>query len=256
MDWSTRRKIIYTSTAIILIVVYSLYHFRDVISPAPTCSDGKANGNENGVDCGGSCQLVCVGDTKPLVVEWSSFIKTQENTYDLVALVSNKNVNIDPLSTSYDFVLTNKDGENIFEKKGEIVAPVNSAFPIILQNIHLKDRPVQMSVSLSSGKYFKTVLNGNMTLVKVTSKTFEEGKGISRVYANITNNTLNTLLKVRVGVILFDENKNAVGVGETFIDKLDGQEKRQVIWTWNTPFENKPLTVDVYPIINPFTLNK
>ena len=62
---------------IILIVIYSLYHFRDVISPAPTCFDGKANGLENGIDCGGNCNLMCTDEVKPLIVEWSSFIKTK-----------------------------------------------------------------------------------------------------------------------------------------------------------------------------------
>ncbi len=255
MDWATRRKITYAVAIIILIVVYSLYHYRSVISPAPTCFDGKANGLESGVDCGGPCSLICQNDTKPLTVEWSSFIKTEPNTYDLVAYVSNKNINSDPMSTTYNFSLVNKSGVVIYEGKGEIVAPINSSFPIILQNIHLENIPSKLIVSLSSGQFFKTKLDGNKKLININSSKIEEGKDISRAYATIVNNTLDTLLNVKVDVVLFDENKNVVGVGETFIEKLEGEESREIIWTWNTPFESKPLTIEVYPIINPFTLN-
>lgn len=255
MDWATRRKITYTGTIIILIVVYSLYHYRDAISPTPTCFDGKANGNENGVDCGGSCQLICESDTKPLTVEWSSFIKTQENTYDLIAYVSNKNTNSNPVSTIYKFSLIDQEGNLIYEGKGNIVAPINSSFPIISQNVYVEKKPSKVIVSLSSDKNYKTKLDGNTTLINVLSKNFEEEKDISRVYATVVNKTLDTLLNVKVDVVLFDENKNAVGVGETFIEKLEGEENKEIIWTWNAPFGKKPLTIEVYPIINPFTSN-
>lgn len=255
MDWATKRRIIYTSTAIVLIVVYSLYHFRDVISPPPTCFDGKANGLESDIDCGGNCSLMCTNEVKPLTVEWSSFIKTEDKTYDLVALVSNKNINNDATSTQYVFNLIDKNGKTIFESKGEEVSPVNSSFPIILQNIKIKEPPSKLLVYLSQNKHYKTKLNGNKTLIKVTSNRIEEGDDISRVYATIVNNTLDTLLKVKVRVVLFDENKNAVGVGETVVERLTDEEEKQIIWTWKTPFEKKPVVAEVYPIINPFTLN-
>lgn len=255
MDWATRRKIIYTSAVIILVVVYSLYHYRDVITPSPTCFDGKANGLENGIDCGGDCQLMCTNDTKPLIVEWSSFIKTKEKTYDLVALVSNKNINNDAVSTPYVFNLIDKEGKTIFESKGEVVSPVNTSFPIILQNINVEDEPSKLLVYVSQNKHYKTLLNGNKTLIKVVSTSIEEGSDISRAYATVENNTLDTLLNTKVKVILFDENKNAVGVSETIIERLRGEEKKQIIFTWKTPFEKKPVVAEIYPIINPFTLN-
>ena len=256
MNWATKRKIIYATVIIVLLVVYLLYHYRALISPSPTCFDGVQNGLEEGIDCGGSCSLMCVSSVKPLTLEWSRFIKTQDNTYDLVAYISNKNVNNTAISTPYDLSLINKEGRKIFESRGQVVSPVNTSFPIIIQNVSVTDEPAQITASISQNKHYKTVLNGNDLLISIKSKTLEEGNDISRVYVTAVNNTLNTLNKVKVDVILFDENKNAVGVGETIIDRLLGEEEKQLIFTWNTPFAKHPVIIDVYPIINPFTLNK
>ena len=38
--------------------------------PCPTCTDGVKNGDEDGVDCGGSCDACVVGGEGVLIIDW------------------------------------------------------------------------------------------------------------------------------------------------------------------------------------------
>ena len=92
MNWYTRRRLLYALATVILLTAFVLYSFHDTIFPSPNCFDKKQNGYETGVDCGGLCSLMCKEDVSELSVLWARAIKTLPNTYDLVAMISNKNI--------------------------------------------------------------------------------------------------------------------------------------------------------------------
>ena len=60
MTWATRRRFI---IVLILVVVFgglAFWHFSSSLFVAPTCSDHKQDGDEVGVDCGGTmCTVMC-----------------------------------------------------------------------------------------------------------------------------------------------------------------------------------------------------
>src|SRR3970282_2599305 len=59
---------------------------------APTCFDARQNGDEAGVDCGGSCQLLCGAESLPLLTKGDPRVLTlATSTYQVVALIGNAN---------------------------------------------------------------------------------------------------------------------------------------------------------------------
>ena len=69
MSWAQRRKATYIiSLLFILISIISVILYL-ALNKKPTCFDGIQNQGEVGVDCGGSCVILCrVQYTNPVVI--------------------------------------------------------------------------------------------------------------------------------------------------------------------------------------------
>lgn len=85
-------------------VIYLLF------GPPPTsCFDGRQNGNEQGVDCGGRCMKQCAVNLPPTVIE-AAFIAVRPGLGDVVAMVKNPNANVGTNQLHYKFVLYDASG--------------------------------------------------------------------------------------------------------------------------------------------------
>src|SRR5574343_1212258 len=122
MDWQTRRKIIYFTATLFTIAAISIYVFREKIFPSPTCFDTKQNGYEVGIDCGGVCSLRCSSEVAPLEVLWTRALQTSSTTYDLVAMISNKNIDNASQKFSYIFTVYDNQGQVMEEISGSTFA--------------------------------------------------------------------------------------------------------------------------------------
>ena len=65
-----KRQILYVGILIIfleyLVLVVSPY-----INEIPSCTDNKQNGDEKGIDCGGSCRKSCTFEVDKISTLWS-----------------------------------------------------------------------------------------------------------------------------------------------------------------------------------------
>ena len=93
ITWSLRRQIIYT---IILVGFVSILAYS-IIAPSlnrpPTCADNKQNGNETGVDCGGTCARACMSQVEAVSVLWARAFRVIPGRYNAVAYLVNHNKN-------------------------------------------------------------------------------------------------------------------------------------------------------------------
>ena len=251
MDWSARRKIIYAFALFMLISVTSFYVLKDIIFPAPTCFDKKQNGYEVGIDCGGICAPRCSSEVQPLTVLWVRALKASETTYDLVGMISNKNIDNAAESISYTFTVYNVQGKVIQEIKGVTVAPVGGDFPIIHQSIVLPQIPRNVTLELQDGTHYKVKEKPTSPTLRITNERYEAGS-IPRVYATVQNTKRTTVTDLPVIVVLFDQNNNAYAVGGTIVPRLDKEQSEEVSFTWDDPLPSIPVRIKVYPIFNPF----
>lgn len=251
MDWQTRRKIIYALATVITIGAITVYFLRDVLFPEPTCFDKKQNGYEVGADCGGMCSLRCTSEVAPLTVLWAQAIKTTKVSYDLVAMVSNKNIDNASNEISYTFTVYNKQGTAIGEMKGKTLAPVDGDFPIIKQSIAIPQEPYKVTLQIEDGPHYKVHEKPTSPTLSIANERYEQG-AIPRVYATIRNNKRTTVSDLPIRIVLYDENNNAYAVGETYVARLDKEEIKDISVTWDAPLPFAPTRIRVYPIFNPF----
>lgn len=259
-SWRSRRKNIFITIILLFIISFLIYKSYPYLNPAPTCFDGIQNGDELGMDCGGTCSLVCLGDILPIEVKLARAVKSEEGLYDLVAIIQNKNSEKSTANGRFDYVFS------IYDKAGAIIKSINASssllvgqtFPIILQNI-----PIDLSSSGNSiSKVVFSVVDNKeswmrvdpafaRSFFKVEGSYFEQNKNnISQLSVSLRNLTKATFREFPVRVILSNEDGNIVAVSETIIKKADPQANFEAVFTWRMPLEVKDPKVDVYTIVN------
>ena len=90
----------------VLVLFFAVFGFL-IISPnfnkALTCTDGIQNGNETGVDCGGSCPNACLSQVDSVSVLWARAFQVIPGRYNAVAYIVNHNKNTAVQKISYRF---------------------------------------------------------------------------------------------------------------------------------------------------------
>lgn len=251
MDWSSQRKVIYGISFGTIVMAICIYVFRDTLFPAPTCFDKKQNGFEVGVDCGGTCSMRCSSEVSPISVEWSRFLKTSTNKYDFVGMAANKNIDNAPRSVDYAFTAYDNRGVVLTVASGTTIVPVDGEFPIIAQNITIAKEPKEVILEVTDGPHFIVNELPTSPAVRILNSRYEPGN-IPHVYATVINTKRTTISKLVVRTVLFDADDNAYAAGETIIPFLDKEGSQDISFTWDSPFENTPTKIRVYPIFDPF----
>lgn len=251
MEWQTRRKFLYALAGIIITLAVAVYILRDIVFPAPTCFDNRQNGYEAGLDCGGTCDIRCSSEVSPLVVLWSRAIPVSKTTYDLVAMVSNKNIDNAAHSISYVFTVYDSKGLVMQEVKGETLAPVDGDFPIIQQSVPLSGVPREVTLQVKDDLHYRVHEKPTSPTLRISNEHYEPGS-TPRVYATLQNTKRITILKLPVRVVLYDQQGNVFAAGETTIPRLEKEEVKDITFTWKSPLPYPPTRIRVYPIFDPF----
>jgi hypothetical protein len=252
MNWAGKRKFIYGAGVFLAIVLVAVYTFRETLFPAPSCFDTKQNGDESGIDCGGSCSLRCSSEILPLSVTWARGVSTSSTTYDFVALVSNKNIDNSPRSIGYTFTAYDSEGKIMVTSSGRTVAPVDGDFPVIVQNINLTQAPANVSATITTNvPHYKVLEKPTVPTIRISDTRYELGS-IPRVYATLTSTKRIVLREIPVRVVLYDIDGNAFAVGQTVIPELGKEESKEIVFTWSRAFPFSPSKIRVFPILDPF----
>jgi hypothetical protein len=252
LEWAKKRKIVYAAISGSIIILAGIYVFRDVIFPTPTCFDTKQNGYESGVDCGGVCSLRCSQEVIPLSITWARALKTASTSYDLVALVSNKNIDNAPRQILYTFIAYNAEGKEIAKINGASIAPIDGDFPIVEQNVSLSEEPRTVSAVIHSNvPHFKVLENPISPTLRIVYPHYEAGS-IPRVYATITNTKRTLFRNLAVRVLLYDADGNVYAAGQTIVPTLDKEASREIVFTWDRAFPITPTKIRIFPILDPF----
>jgi len=246
--WELKRKIIYTLATLVTLAAVAVFFLRGVLFPEPTCFDGKKNGFEVNVDCGGVCNLMCAEEVKPL---WAKAVYASRGLYDLVALINNDNINNSSKEIGYRFTLYDSNGsvQNIYV--GSTTSPLDGKFPIIIQNIPLEKVPTNVVVELSDGLHYKVLESPTSPTVRILDKRYQTGS-VPSVQAIVANTKRLEINNLPVRALLYDANDNVYAVGQTIIPRLEKEGTENIIFTWREPLSVVPTRINIYPIFNPF----
>jgi Mg-chelatase subunit ChlD len=243
-SWSARRKIGYTGAVLgflLLFVVAPLLYFTN---DAPTCFDGSENGDERGVDCGGSCQLLCSFEAKQPNILWSRALKVAAGMYSATAYIENNNITSAAYDVPYIFKFYNAQNKQIGSRQGVAYIPKNQIFAVFEPNIRFENEVPTRTVFefLEDPRWLVTAATPQVT---VQTKRLARESETPRVEALLENESPFPYENIEVVAIVYDGKDNAVGTSRTYVDKLAAGASQQVVFTWPEPFEVQDLVCRV-----------
>jgi len=257
MSWASNRQFKYFSIFAIIIVAIIFAIIYPNISKKPTCTDGKKNGEETGVDCGGACSLMCKEDIVAPTVLWSRAFPVVDNNYNLVAYVSNRNKISGVANASYEFRIYDTNNILIGRREGTTFIPPNQEFAVFesrfnsgenkIKNVTFEFKPSQTWI-----KRFPTL---QMLPIHVKNITLDNNKDTPSLSATISNESVYDIPEFDVISILYDIDKNAINASKTHKGKLDSNNSIPITFTWPEALSATPVTKDVLISINPFSVS-
>ncbi len=254
MSWASRRQAQYIFGLLAFLGFIAFLFFLPSLTKAPTCSDGKQNGGERGVDCGGICQRICNADVAEPVILWYRAFPVTGNFYNLVAYIENSNSGAAVENVSYQFKIYDQNNILIGRRQGSTYIPPNQEFAIFEPRFdadagQIKSVTFEFTSPLVWVKKAPTI----QTLpIKVEDTTLGGDINSPSLTATISNESIYNLPAFDVIAILYDADHNAINASKTHKDGLLSNDRSLVLFTWPQAFSGTPVTKDIMVEINPF----
>jgi len=249
MSWSSRKRTLYILLFILAVVIIVGIPTYLLVYDSPTCFDGKKNGGEEAIDCGGKCERVCEFETISPIVHWSRFFEIADGVYNAVALVENPNFDVSAEDVPYVFVFRDKDNRLVYERKGVTNIPSKKIFPVFESEIQVGERPpVRSRFEFSATpKWIKS--EPKELGISFGERSLSMEDSTPRLDATIVNNELFDIRDVFVVAIIYDEDDNAIGVSRTFVPVLLAESSVEIVFTWQKPFESEVRRITLTPLV-------
>lgn len=222
---------------ILILAGLSYWIFWQFWYKAPTCFDNIKNGDETGLDCGGSCALVCSSGVIQPIVRWDPrMFEVLPGMWSVLVYVENPNINVDATYVPYSFTIYDENNKVLEERKGATILPKNKTVGIFEGGIVMKAKPKRAVFELGTNIVWNknelpppdiTVTNG--PLLKLDSA--------PRIEANVKNNGTDELKNIELVATIFDGSDNAIAASRTFVESLKKNENANIFFTWPKPFE-------------------
>ncbi len=256
MSWSARRRFLILAIVIVVIGGLAFWHYSPVIFQAPTCSDGVKNGDELGVDCGGSmCSNLCQSEVSAPVVLWSRSFIVAGNVYNAAAYIENKN-DAAVQSYPYEFRLYDAKGILIARRDGTTVVPPLGRYAIIETGIDAGTGVVTRTTfefTSAPVTWYHVPTPVENTRLVTSKMAFDTSAPVPRLSATLTNpSTTIALEDTMVAAVLYDANDNAVNVSRTIVSHLNQRASVPVVFTWPTALTAPVVRYEILPTIDVF----
>ena len=217
---------------IIISIVFFVWWYEK-----PTCFDLNQNGDEVGIDCGGSCQILCSSQALDPVVLWNRSFEVYPGVYNLVAYVENPNIASEVSYATYLFKVYDKDNNIITERKGVTSIPQRKTFVIFEGTVRTSGTiPARISFEFINNLEWSRV-DTTETAISVESAILTGTNNTPRVDVVLKNEDFESFQEVEVSVVVFDSENNAIQASRTIVEDLMRGQEKKIVFTWPTAFD-------------------
>lgn len=237
--WASRRKSVYLGLLVLVLTAVSFGIFWKFWYTTPTCFDGLKNGNETGVDCGGSCTLVCKADILKPIVRWDPRVfEVLPNLWSVLVYVENPNIDTVAVYAPYTFTLYDENNNIILTREGATVLPKNKTVGVFEGSISIDGgkKPKRATFDLRENIVWKKSSKKDSE-ISITHTPLLRLDSAPRVEANVKNNGIEDIKNIELVIAIFDGQDNAVAASRTFIPTLKKGENSNIFFTWPKPFD-------------------
>lgn len=228
----------------VLIAIFGTIFWK-VLYSAPTCTDGTKNGDEKGIDCGGSCKNLCTSEALRPSIIWAKVFNISGDVYSAVAYVENPNLNSKNSKATYEFRLYDDENKLITVVEGETSIPRGKKFAVFETGIVLKNRKPKSAnfqfVDFSNWEKDTEKDEG----ISLEYGTVEAASTTPRITGTVTNKSLENIKGLELVVFALDNNENVIGASRTYVDNLARNSSQDFVFTWQKPFDRDVTVINV-----------
>lgn len=248
MSWGTkRRNSILLIIVIIILIPITIWTLDFLINPA-TCFDNKHNGDESGIDCGGSCALLCQTQIIEPIVRWQRSFEVSPGIYNVVAYLENPNPDSGVANAPYVFKLFDKENILLYERKGSVSIGPKEIIPIVENTLFTdKLQPSRVTFEFTEDLIF-TKQNPREPVLSIKNEDLLNVEKEPRVVASIKNSSIFTVKDVTVVVIVYDQKDNAIASSSTIIDQIGKDQELPIVFTWPVSFSGAVSRIEIIPL--------
>ena len=233
--WALRRRVEIIGMIVGAILLVAIPYWVTHRTP-PSCTDGKQNQSEVGVDCGGPCTLLCKGQARDIHVLWTKVFGIRTGAYDVVAYVENPNFNVTAPKFTYTARLYDANGEVIATRVGQDYALPSERFAIFAGGMQTGEKKaVRGSLEISNDFQWLTAEKKENPF-SVTDKVLTNFGSKPKLTASLHNDSVNIYRDITVSTVIYDSLGEVVGVSSTKVDKIDPGSQESLSFTWPNPF--------------------
>jgi len=239
MSWASERRFSYAfgAAAFLLLLVGGIF-FILYYDPA-TCTDGRQNGEEAGVDCGGACVRLCEFEVAPLKVLWSRSFEVSPGRYNAVAYVENPNRHAGVREIKYIFRVVDQANTIIVEREGTTFITPNGISPVFESDIRTGDAlPARTFFEFLEEPEWYRAQGIGQALSVASTRLLDTGTR-PRIDATLVNNSLGEYKDIEVVGVVFAADGNAVAASRTVVNLLSKNASTPIVFTWPRPFERR-----------------
>ncbi len=257
MKWASQRQLFYLAIFLVAVLLFSAVFIFPHFQKAPTCFDGKQNGNETGIDCGGSCEAACFFEANNISIRWVRAFPAANNVYNVLAYAENQNANLGVKNISYEFDLYDADNVFIARRTGSTFVGPNSKVAIFEAGIDVGNRvPKRTSFAfLEDPKWVKIDSRTEKLPIYVTDNKLSALDIAPHLDSTVVNNSIYDISNLDIVAVLYDSDGNAIGISKTLLDALPKNSSQKIFFTWNAPFTAASDKIEIIPRVNVFSIS-
>ncbi len=256
MSWASKRQAIYLSIVLFIfgLLIFSILY--PVLSKAPSCVDGIKNGSELEIDCGGVCSRLCSSQVSEPIVVWSRAFPVVGSTYNLVAFIENQNRTAGVEKATYEFRAYDTENRLIGRREGTTFIPPNQQFAIFEPRFDAGQASIRTVSFMFTGQSLWMKKNPTLQTLplRVGAVILGGEENTPILTAQMTNDSIYDMPAFDVVTILYDQDRNAIQVSKTHKEELRAGQTSSLLFTWPQSFSAQPVVWDIFPMINPFTV--
>lgn len=239
-QWSRTRKRIILGIVFLAVAIFIGVPLFFIFYQKPSCSDNKLNGDEKGVDCGGSCQRLCSAESLPLILKGDPRILTiAPDTYEVIAVIENPNQSAEIHRAEYIFKLY--DATSVIPVKtieGFTFVPKGKMFALFEGPFTLPSSisPVRATLEWKNTTLTWKKSEGLEPDIALRDIVLSRSSTTPRLDAIAQNRSLGSVSNIDFVALISDASGNIFAASKTFIDTLEVGEEEPIIFAWPRPF--------------------
>ncbi len=218
-----------------ILIGFLVWVYFAFIKVNPTCFDNIKNGDEEGVDCGGSCKEICSFNATKVNIFWQKTVLVKNGVANFAALIENPN---------YDYQLKGKfniriidEYDHRFELSKIATLKPSEKRILFIPAIKMGERKPKKTFVIFNEKQILSLVKAKKEKQKLTVLSKELKKEVNGLYElniEIENKTLYPQRNFEIVGVLYGDDEIVLNFGKTFINYIGKKEKKKLSIPWNS----------------------